>query len=62
MSCITLQAHQFKCKKVNIPKVKGDGTDAMSIFYDNPNHSETFLKLDTVQDMEKQQHMCQLFS
>ena len=39
---ITLQSHQFKWKKVKIPKVKVDGTDAMSILYDNPNHKEIF--------------------
>ena len=37
---ITLQARQFKWKKVNIQKVEGDGTDTMSIFYNNPNHRE----------------------
>ena len=42
---ITLQARQLKWRKVNIPKVKGYGTDAMSIFYDNPNHLESFLNL-----------------
>ena len=35
---ITLEARQFKSKKVIIPKVKGDGTDLMSIFYANSNH------------------------
>ena len=50
---ITLQFRQFNWKKVNITKVKGDGTDAMSILYNIPNHRETFLKLDTVQDIEK---------
>ena len=50
---ITLQAHQFKWNKVNIPEVKGDGIDAMSIFYENPNHREKFFKLDTVQGIEK---------
>ena len=59
---ITLQARQFRWKKVNIPTVKGDGTDAMSIFYDNTNNREKFCKLDTVKDIEKQQHMCQLLS
>ena len=39
---ITLKALQFKWKRVNIPKVKGYGTDTMSIFYDNPNHREKF--------------------
>ena len=34
----------------------------MSIFYDNPNHRGKFFKLDTVQDIEKQQHLCQLLS
>ena len=53
MEWITLQALQFRWKKVNIPKVKGDGTDAMSILYDNTNNREMFLKLDTVQDIEK---------
>ena len=43
----------FRWNKVNIPKVKGDGTDAMSIFYNNTNHREKFLKLDAVQDIEK---------
>ena len=37
---ITLQARQLKWKKVNIPKVKGDETDLMSIFYADPNHRE----------------------
>ena len=50
---ITLQSCQFKWKKVNIPKVKGYGTDAMSIFYYNPNNREEFLKLYFVQDTEK---------
>ena len=59
---ITLQARQFKWKKVNIPKVKGYGTDAMSIFYDNPNHREKVFKLDTLQYIEKQQHLCQVLS
>ena len=45
---ITLQARQFKWKKLIIPKVKGDGTDLISIFYANPNHREKFFKLDTV--------------
>ena len=49
---ITLQAQQFKWKKVNIPNVTGYGTDTMYIFYDNPNHRGKFFKLDTVQDME----------
>ena len=40
-------------KKVNIPKVKRDGTDLMSILYADPNHREKFLKLDTVQDEGK---------
>ena len=30
---ITLQARQFNWKKVNIQKVKGDGTEKMYIFY-----------------------------
>ena len=51
--CITLQDRQFKWKKVNIPKVKEYGIDAMSIFYDNPNDRGKFFKLDTVQDMGK---------
>ena len=42
---ITLQALQFKRKGVNIPKVKGYGTDAMSILYYNTNHREKFLNL-----------------
>ena len=42
---ITLQYLQFKWNKVNIPKVKGDGTDGMSIFYDNTNHRGNFLNL-----------------
>ena len=50
---ITLQAHQFKWKELNIPKGKGDGAHLMSIFYTDPNHRETFLKLDTLQDKEK---------
>ena len=62
MVWITLQSRQFKWKKVNVPKLKGSGTYAMSIFYSNPNHRETFFKFDTVQDIEKQEHMCQLFS
>ena len=41
----TLQACQFRWKKVNIPKMKGDGTDTMYIFYDNPNNREMFLNL-----------------
>ena len=49
---IILQARQFKWKKVKIPKVKGYGTDAMSILYDNTNHREKFLKLDTMQDIK----------
>ena len=53
MVWITLQACQFRCKTVNIPKVKGDGTDARSIFYDDPNNRVKFFKLDTVQDIEK---------
>ena len=53
----TMQVHQFKWKKVKIPKVKIDGTDIMSILYENTNHREKFLKLDTVQDIEKQQHL-----
>ena len=44
---------QFRWKKVNIPKVKGYGTDKMSRFYNNPNHREKFLELDTLQDIEK---------
>ena len=50
---ITLQARQFRLKKINIPKVKGDETDTMSIFYDNPNNREKVFKLDTVQDINK---------
>ena len=42
MVWITLQARQFKWKKVNIPKLKEDGTDAMSIIYENPNHRRKF--------------------
>ena len=38
MLWIIIQARQFKWKKVNIPKVEGDGTDTMSIFYKNPNN------------------------
>ena len=38
--CITLQVLQLKWKKVNIPKVNGDGIDLMSIFYANPNHTD----------------------
>ena len=48
---ITIQYHQFRWKKLNIPKVKVYGKEEMSIFYDNPNNRETFLKLDTVQDI-----------
>ena len=50
---ITLQDCQFKWKKVKIPKVKGNGTDAMSIFYDNPNHREMFLNLILCRTQEK---------
>ena len=50
---ITLQACQFNWKNANIPKVKGYGIDTMSIFYNNPNHKEKLLKLDTMQDIEK---------
>ena len=39
---ITLQARQFKWKKLNILKVKGYGTESMYIFYSNPNHQERF--------------------
>ena len=39
---ITLQAHQFNWKKVKIPKVKGDGTETISMFYENPNQMERF--------------------
>ena len=60
--CITLQVLQFKWKKVNIPKVKGDGTDLMSIFYANPNNRETFLNLTLCRTRGKQQHMCQFLS
>ena len=35
---ITLQARQFRWKKVNISKVKGYGKDRMSIIYDNPKN------------------------
>ena len=42
---IKLQPLQFKWNKVNIPKVKGYGTDAMSIIYDNSNHREEFFNL-----------------
>ena len=59
---ITLQTRQVKWKKVTIPKVKGDGTDLMYIFYANPNHRGKFFKLETVQDKKKQQHMCQFLS
>ena len=59
---ITLQSHQFKRKKVNITKVKGYGTDLMSTLYADPNHREKFFKLETFQDVEKQQHMCQVLS
>ena len=45
---ITLQARHFRWKNVNIPKVKGYGKDAMSVFYNNPNHKENIFKLDTV--------------
>ena len=37
---ITLQARQFKWKKVNIPKVKGYEIDLMSIFYVDSNNSD----------------------
>ena len=50
---ITLQARQFKWKKLNIPKVKGYGTDLMSIFYSDTNHRGKLLKLGTVQDEGK---------
>ena len=53
MVWITIQFRQFRWKKVKIPKVTGDGTDAISIFYDNPNNRGEFLKLDTEQDIEK---------
>ena len=33
--------------------MKRDETDAMTIFYNNPNHREFFLKLYTVKDIEK---------
>ena len=58
---ITLQYRQFKWKKVKIPKVKGYGTDAMSILYDNTNRRETFFELDIVQDIEKQNNICANF-
>ena len=45
---ITLQAHKFSWKKVNIPKVKVYETDEMSIFHNNPNNWEKFLKPDFV--------------
>ena len=50
---ITLQARHFRWKKVKIPKLKGDRTDAMSILYDNPNHREIVFKIDTVQEIGK---------
>ena len=34
-------------------KVKRYGTDAMSIFYDNPNNNEKFFQFDFVQDIGK---------
>ena len=49
---ITLQDRQFRWKKLNIPNVKGDGTDAMSIFYNIPNNRDFVFKHDTVQDIE----------
>ena len=42
---ITLQARQFRWKRVNIPKVKGDGTDAMSISTTIPTIGESFFNL-----------------
>ena len=42
---ITIQARQFKWKKVTIPKVKEYWTDLMSIFYADPKHTEKFFKL-----------------
>ena len=39
---ITLQARQFKWKEVKNPKVKRNGTDAISIFYKNTNHRGKF--------------------
>ena len=51
--CITIQALQFKWKKVDIQNLKVDGTDTMYILYNDPNHRVKFLKLDTVQDIEK---------
>ena len=59
---IILQARQFKWKNLNILKVKGDGTDARSILYDNPNHREFFLNLTLCRTYKKQQNLCQLFS
>ena len=62
MVWITLQACQVKWKKVNLTMVKVDKTYLMYIFHDNPNHREKVFKLETVQDIEKQQHLCQLLS
>ena len=45
---ITLQARQFIWKELIISKVKGYGTDLMSIFYADTNHRKKFLKVDTV--------------
>ena len=41
---ITLQTRQFNWNKVNITKVKGDGTDTLSILYNIPNNREKFFK------------------
>ena len=38
----TFQVRQFRWKKVKNQKVKGYGTDAMSLFYNNPIHREKF--------------------
>ena len=47
---ITLQACQFKWKRVIVQKVKRDGIDLMSIFYTNTNHREKCFRLYTVQE------------
>ena len=50
---ISLQARQLKCKNAIIPKLKGDRTDLMFIFYADPKRREKFFKPDTVKDEGK---------
>ena len=50
---IILQSRNFEKEKETIPKVEGDVTYLISIFYADPNYREKVFKMDILQEEEK---------